>query len=121
MKSSQRGFTLLEMLAAVAVLALCATVLLSAFGQSALALQQSARSDRLNQTARSLMDELDSTPLETGRRQGHWDDVQWTAEVKAEPSVAGAAQLLRVDLLLRADGREVRFSTQRVQAAGTTP
>jgi len=121
MKPYEQGFTLLEMLAALAVLALCATVLLGAFGQSARALQQSARSDRLNQTARSLMDELDSAPLETGRRQGRWDDVQWAVEVTAESSVAGAARLLRIDLLLRADGREVRFSTQRVQAAGTMP
>lgn len=121
MNPCQRGFTLLEMLAALAVLALCATVLLGAFGQSARALQQSARSDRLNQTARSLMDELDSAPLETGRRQGRWDDVQWTVEVTPEPSVAGAARLLRIDLLLTTDGRQARLSTQRVQAAGTTP
>jgi general secretion pathway protein I len=121
MTPKQRGFTLLEMLAALAVLALCATVLLGAFGQSARALQQSARSDRLSQTARSVMDELDSAPLEAGRRQGHWGDVQWTVEVTAEPSVAGAAQLLRVDLLLRAEGHEAHFSTQRVQSAGTTP
>jgi general secretion pathway protein I len=120
MTRPQRGFTLLEMLAALAVLALCATVSLGAFGQSARALQQSARSDHLNQAARSLMDELDSAPLVQGHRQGHWDDVQWTLDVAPEPSVAGAAQLLRVDLRLTTDGRELRLSTQRVQAGSTT-
>jgi len=121
MTSTQRGFTLLEMLAALAVLALCASVLLAAFGQSARALQQSARSDRLSQAARSLMDELDSSPLVPGRRQGRWDEVQWTLEVTPEPSLAGAARLLRVDVLLKSDGRETRFSTQRVQAASALP
>lgn len=121
MTPHQRGFTLLEMLAALAVLALCATVLLGAVSQSARALQQSARSDRLNQAARSLMDELDSAPLVPGRRQGHWDAVQWTLDVSIEPSVSGAAQLLQIDLLLSAEGREAHFSTQRVQAGSATP
>jgi general secretion pathway protein I len=121
MTTSERGFTLLEMLAALAVLALCATVLLGAFGQSARALQQSACSDRLNQAGQSLMDELDSAPLAAGRSEGDWDGVRWTLDVAVEPSVAGAAQLLRVDLLLRADGREARLSTQRVQAGSTSP
>ena len=121
MSPRQHGFTLLELLAALAVLAVCATVLLGAFGQSARALQQSARSDRLNQAARSLMDELDSATLAPGSRQGHWDKVQWTLNVVPEPSAAGAARLLRVDLLLTADGREARFSTQRVQAGSIAP
>lgn len=121
MSAREQGFTLLEMLAALAVLGLCAAVLLGAFGQSARALQQSARSDRLNQAARSLMDEFDSEPFAPGRRQGRWDDVHWTLDVAAVPSVAGAARLLRVDLRLQADGREARFSTQRVQAGSIRP
>ncbi|EIK94458.1 general secretion pathway protein I [Pseudomonas sp. M47T1] len=66
----QRGFTLLEMLAALAVLALCATALLGAFGQSAQALQQSAGADRLSLAAASLVDSLDAGPLQPGRQRG---------------------------------------------------
>ena len=50
----QRGFTLLEMLAALLILALCSTVLVMAFGNSARALQQAQRSDELSLAARSL-------------------------------------------------------------------
>ncbi len=47
MKASQSGFTLLEMLAALTVMAVCSGVLLVAFGQSARSLQQVSHSDRL--------------------------------------------------------------------------
>ena len=117
----QRGFTLLEMLAALAVLALCATVLLGAFGQSARALQHTQRSDRLNLTARSLMDALGDGPLAPGRSQGQWDDVQWTLDVAAVPSVPGPDRLWQLDLRLKAEGREARFSTLQVRSAGLAP
>ncbi|WP_416424045.1 prepilin-type N-terminal cleavage/methylation domain-containing protein [Pseudomonas sp. App30] len=113
----QRGFTLLEMLAALAVLALCATVLLGAFGESARALQQSARSDRLNLAARSLMDELGEGPLASGRRQGQWQGVAWVCDVSQVPSVAGAARLFRLQLTLKADGRQAQFSTLWVRGS----
>ena len=61
--NGQRGFTLLEMLAALAVLAVCSTVLVAAFGQSARALQQAQRSDRLSLTARSLRAEANVGPI----------------------------------------------------------
>jgi len=117
--NGQRGFTLLEMLAALVLLAVCATVLLGAFGQSAQALQQSARSDRLNLAARSVLEALDDGPLFPGHQQGRWDEVQWSLEVTAVPAPAGPDQLLRLDLSLRGDGRQAHFSTLRVRSAGS--
>ncbi|MEX5591075.1 type II secretion system protein, partial [Pseudomonas urmiensis] len=52
----QAGFTLLEMLAALTLMAVCSCVLLVAFGQSARSLAQVARSDRLTQAALTLLD-----------------------------------------------------------------
>lgn len=114
----QGGFTLLEMLAALAVLALCATVLLGAFGQSARALQQTASSDRLQQAARSVMDQLDGDALAIGDAQGQWDGLSWRSRVSVVPSVAGAGRLLQVDLTLVDGRRQASFSTLRVRAAG---
>jgi general secretion pathway protein I len=116
--NTQRGFTLLEMLAALAVLALCATVLLGAFGQSARALQQSARSDRLEMAARSLMDDLGDGPLQAGTREGQWDGLPWTCEISAVPSLAGAARMFRVELTVKEAGRHVHFSTFQVRSGG---
>ena len=47
----QAGFTLLEMLAALTLMAVCSSVLLVAFGQSARSLSQVAHSDRLTHAA----------------------------------------------------------------------
>ena len=55
--AGQAGFTLLEMLAALVVMALCSSVLLMAFGQSARSVQQVDRVDRFTQTARSVLDD----------------------------------------------------------------
>lgn len=117
--SGQRGFTLLEMLAALAVLALCATVLLGAFGQSARALQQTARSDRLNLAALSLVADLEAGPLAVGERRGQWDGLDWRCIIKALPTVTGAAELLQLDVTLEDGQRQARFSTLRVRSAGT--
>ena len=89
--NGQRGFTLLEMLAALAVLAVCSTVLVAAFGQSARALQQAQRSDRLSLTARSLMAEANVGPIQAGVTEGRWSGVAWRLNVSALP--AGNAPL----------------------------
>lgn len=121
MNSLQRGFTLLEMLAALAVLALCASVLLVAFGQGARALQQVASSDRVSMAARSLMDDFDGGPLQAGRSEGRWEGLSWQRVVSEVPVVAGAARLWRIELRVRDGQREVLFSTLRARSAGLNP
>ena len=117
----QRGFTLLEMLAALTVLALCVTVLLGAFGQSARAMQQAQRSDRLSLAARSLMDELGEGSLLPGTRTGSWDGLPWNLDVQEQPVSAGAVRLLRLTLTVHDGAHQVRLSTLRARGRGVAP
>ncbi len=118
--STQRGFTLLEMLAALTVLALCCAVLLTAFGQSAKSLQQVQRSDRLSLAARSLMDEFSNGPLHAGRSEGTWDGaLRWQLNVSQQPSTTAQIALYRLDLNLDEDRRHARFSTLQARAASS--
>ena len=111
-----RGFTLLEMLAALLLFAVAGSVLLVAFGQSARSLLQARASDRLSLAARSLMDEQRDTRLLPGTREGRIDDsISWRVTVSRQPATASQLPLLRVDLQLR-EGRQVlELSTLMLQ------
>ena len=114
----QRGFTLLEMLAALAVLAVCSSVLVVAFGQSARALQQAQRSDRLSLAARSLMDEASAGRLQPGRTEGNWSGVKWQMEVSALPRGNAPATAWRLDLDVSDGTRRAHYSSLHVRSAG---
>lgn len=114
-RTGQAGFTLLEMLAALVVMALCSGVLLMAFGQSARSLQQVDRADRLSQAARSVLDDQAVGVLQPGRSSGRVDgSIQWAMDVSALPTNAGQPRLLRVDLTVSEGRRQARFSTLRL-------
>jgi general secretion pathway protein I len=117
--SRQRGFTLLEMLAALAVLAVCSSVLVVAFGQSARALQQAQRSDRLSLAARSLMDEASAGRLQPGRSEGHWSGVKWQMDVSALPRGNAPANAWRLDLEVSDGARRAHYSSLQVRSAGS--
>lgn len=117
--SAQRGFTLLEMLAALAVLAVCSSVLVVAFGQSARALQQTQRSDRLSLIARSLMDEARSSRLQAGVTEGDRSGAKWRLEVSAAPASQAPLATWRLDLEVSEGTRHVHHSTLQVRSAGT--
>ena len=111
----QAGFTLLEMLAAVVVMALCSGVLLMAFGQSARSLQQVDRADRLSQAARSVLDDQAVGALQPGLSNGVMDDgIAWAMNVWALPTAAGQPRMLRVNVIVSEGRREARFSTLRL-------
>jgi general secretion pathway protein I len=114
----QRGFTLLEMLAALAVLAVCSSVLVVAFGQSARALQQAQRSDRLSLAARSLIDEASAGRLQPGRSEGNWSGVKWQMEVSALPRGNAPATAWRLDLNVSDGTRRAHYSSLQVRSAG---
>ena len=119
-KARQAGFTLLEMLAALTVLALCCTVLLTAFGQSARALQQVQASDRLSLTARSLMDELAEGHLAAGDSNGVYGaDSHWQMQVSLVPQANPRLALYRLDLHLSEGRRQLHLSTLQLRAAGS--
>jgi general secretion pathway protein I len=115
----QRGFTLLEMLAALAVLAVCSSVLVVAFGQSARALQQAQRSDRLSLAARSLIDEASAGRLQPGRSEGNWSGVKWQMEVSALPRGNAPATAWRLDLDVSDGTRRAHYSSLQVRSAGS--
>lgn len=117
--SSQRGFTLLEMLAALTVLALCCAVLLTAFGQSARALGHVERSDRLSLAAQSMMDELNTRALEPGHSAGEWDAIHWQLDIHQQPSSVARVALYRLDLSLADGAQQASYSTLQVRTVGT--
>lgn len=97
----QRGFTLLEMLAALVILALCSALVLAGFSQSHRVQSQTAQAGELDGIARSLLDEKSAEPLTAGNTQGRWDnDVRWKLRVTAEPVNSAAVRLFRLDLWL---------------------
>lgn len=107
------------MLAALAVLAVCSSVLVGAFGNSARALQQVQRSDRLSLVARSLIDDASDRALVTGRSNGEWSGVRWQMDVSAIPAANGSANAIRLDLQVDDGSRHARYSTLQVRSAGS--
>lgn len=107
------------MLAALAVLVICSSVLVAAFGQSARALQQVQRSDRMSLVARSVLDDASAGRLQPGRSEGRWSDVQWHLDISALPASEGPARAWRLDLSLSDGTRNARYSTLQVRSVGT--
>ena len=102
----QAGFTLLEMLAALTLMAVCSTVLLVAFGQSARSLAHVARSDRLTHVALTVLDQEAAGRLVEGRSQGELDGIHWQlTRTRQQP------QLFRLDLSVREGQHQAHFST----------
>lgn len=123
-RAPQAGFTLLEMLAALVVMALCSSVLLMAFGQSARSLQQVQRSDRMSLAARSLLDDRGSGALQAGSQEGVIDGtIHWSLTVYKLTAKAGQPSLIRLDLELREGPQRAQFSTLRLvtQARVSSP
>lgn len=115
LRARQTGFTLLEMLAALVIMALCSGVLLLAFGQSARALQQVDRADRLSQAARSVLDEQAAGVLPPGQSSGVVDGrIEWAMNVAPLPAASGQPRLLRIELTVREGPHQARFSTLRL-------
>lgn len=136
-----RGFTLIEVLAAIALLAIVFAVALGALGKSAQNAGHAAALDAAVEHAQSLFAEQGLLePLKNGDAAGSFaDGMRWTLRVKRLPRlVAGSganaavslqqggalmAQAEGVDLYqLEATvqygaGRVLRLSTQRAQAA----
>ena len=106
----QAGFTLLEMLAALTLMAVCSSVLLVAFGQSARSLSHVAHSDRLTHAALTVLDQEAAGPLTEGTRQGELDGIHWQLT-----STRQQRQLFRLDLSLREGSHQARFSTLKAR------
>lgn len=112
----QRGFTLLEMLAALLILALCSTVLVMAFGNSARALQQVQRSDELSLAARSILDEASAGQLQAGSTEGRWSGLPWRLAISALPAGEAPVDVWRLDLRVGQGARQAEYSTLQVRS-----
>ena len=115
MKRAGSGFTLLEMLAALALFALGCTVLLVAFGQAARTLEQVRGNDHLSLVARSLIDARRGQPWQVGEQQGVEAGVAWRLRISREAGAANLLPLLRIDLQVREGARSLHLSTLAVQ------
>jgi general secretion pathway protein I len=113
----QRGFTLLEVIVAFALLALALTLLLGSLSGATRQVRESADGSRATLHAQSLLAQLGAGDvLQPGRQQGSFEGerYQWQLEVVpfADPLAAraqvdpGSPQLLDVRLIVRwGDGR----------------
>lgn len=126
-----RGFTLLEVLAAIALLAIAFAVGLGALGRAAQNAARSAALDAAVLHARSLCADAGlAAPLADGTRSGTFaDGMQWTLRVHALPASPGAATspdaaegpsgivVYQLDVAVRyGAGRVLRLATERAQA-----
>lgn len=110
-----RGFTLLEMLAALTLLALTFFVVMGAMGQAIQALYKDQRATRLALAAHSVLEASMAAPLQAGQQRGRLaDGVGWQLRV-TQVTEHARARLYRLDLTLNLAGHVERFSTLRVQ------
>jgi general secretion pathway protein I len=131
--SAQRGYTLIEVIAAFALLALALTLLLGSLSGALRQVRGAADRGRAALHARSLIDQVGvGEPLRTGTRSGELEDgrYRWTLDVARwrDPVATGgpvdpaAPQLLEVRLGLQwGDGgprEQLQLRTLRMQAAG---
>ncbi|TWI56681.1 general secretion pathway protein I [Pseudomonas duriflava] len=112
---TQQGFTLLELLAAIALLAITFFVVMGGIGQATHALLKDNRATRMALVARSLLDESVHTLLQPGTSNGRLTDgTAWRLDI-ARVETQSALQLYRLDLTLTVAGHRERFSTLRIQ------
>ena len=120
---AQHGFTLLELMAALAILALTMTVLLGAVGDGSRLAGKSVRAGQMALQARSLLEGLGlSGPLQVGNSEGVLDDgkTHWQLHIQPYPGSSAQVQLLHIELILQRDGQQQRFVTLRAQIEGQT-
>ncbi|HEU0278122.1 MAG TPA: prepilin-type N-terminal cleavage/methylation domain-containing protein [Rhodanobacteraceae bacterium] len=133
-----RGFTLIEVLAAIALLALAFAIGLGALGKSAQNVATSAALDTAVERAQTLIAEQGlEAPLKNADLSGAFDDgMHWTLEVRLMPrptpeglasvplqhggmlgAQAGTIDVFQIDVAVQyGDGRTLRLATERAQA-----
>lgn len=118
----QNGFTILELVAALMVLALVMTVTLGIVGDGSRLTARGMKADRMALQARSFMEGLGlETPLSLGDREGVLADgkTHWHLRVLPHGSESATAETLyRLELVLERDGMRQRFSTLRLTSGG---
>lgn len=115
----QRGFTLLETLAALTLFAVCGTLLLRGFADARARLDQARDHARLSVTAQSIMASARVGPLSAGDTQGTWDDrVRWHLHIGEQSHAANGVALYRLELMLDDGSRKQRYVSYDVAQTG---
>lgn len=115
MKRRQSGFTLLEMVAATALLAAGLGIVLSSMGQSMQSFARGEVKTRMGLLALSLIEERSVGPLPVGISHGRQDGIDWRLEC-TEQGAASMMRLLHLRLTLSHAGREETFTTLQLRS-----
>lgn len=110
----QAGFTLLELLAATALLAIGLVVLANGMGQTSRSHARDEARQRMAQVARSLLVETDLQALRPGSETGLRDGVAWHLRSRLQEQASDIARY-QLQLTLRLGDREERFTTLRLR------
>lgn len=108
------GFTLLELLAAVSLLAVGFFVVLTAMGNATTALLRSDNATQMAFMARSIFDEHARGPLAVGQSGGSKSGVQWKLTTSILRDTA-PVRIFQLDLMLERDGRQESFRSLAAQ------
>lgn len=117
------GFTLLEVLVGLAIIALAATVALQSSSLAIGVTGKSADAARAALHARALLAELGiSRPLTAGTFSGVGDgETQWTLTVTNTPSPTPLLRAHDIVLAVKTGGARVVLETRRITPAADTP
>ncbi|WP_213881933.1 type II secretion system protein [Pseudomonas sp. dw_358] len=115
-KRRESGFTLLELLAAVSLLAIGFFVVFSAMGSATRSLLKDDEATHLALTARSIFDGHARGAVQVGQWQGDEDRVHWNLASTVMRSTA-AVKLFKLELTLTDGYREEHFTTLRAQSS----
>lgn len=131
----QRGYSLLEVIVAFALLALALTLLLGSLSGASRQVREADQRSRAMLHAQSLLALVGvDTPLQEGRQQGQWEDGRYVWTLRVSPYVeprsgalqaspvatAGGAQLAELSLQVRwgeGEGQQLQWRTLRLLPA----
>jgi general secretion pathway protein I len=124
----QGGFSLLEVIAAIAILSIAFAALMQVAGASMSLTARAAERTEAALRARSLLDgAFAMEPLQAGDTDGRFDDrYAWHLSVSPwqpadQPAADNGPRLFRLDLTVRWGTRSARFSTLRLAPPVGTP
>ncbi|WP_455926410.1 type II secretion system protein [Pseudomonas putida] len=111
---SQIGFTLIEILAAISILAIGFAVAVGVIKTAFSLLVKDEALTRLALEGRSIFDEQARLNLEVGHSQGTSNDIAWVLDITLDHS-EGPVRVLRESLLVTDQEYSVRFTTLHIE------